>query len=192
MKVLSAIIVLLFLLAAACLGVVYSGVYNVSATKGHGPFEHWLLNTTMKSSVRRHAEDIAVPDLTNPKLMQLGFHHYDEMCVSCHGAPGVPPAELAKGLTPRPPALAEEDEQWSPAELYWIVKNGIKMTGMPAWGPTHGDKDLWAIVAFLRELPALSPQEYRLMKERAQGGPPNGSGGQEHDHPHGDESAHSH
>lgn len=118
MKILVAIIVLLFLQAAACLGIVYAGVYNVSAIEGHGPFEDWLLSTTMKSSVRRHAEDITVPDLTNSNLMPLGFHHYDEMCVGCHGVPGIPPAELAKGLTPRPPKLTEEANEWSPAELY--------------------------------------------------------------------------
>ena len=192
MKILVAMIVLLFLLAAACLGIVYSGVYNVSAIEGHNSFEHWLLSTTMERSVRRHAEDIEVPDLTNPNLIESGFHHYDEMCASCHGTPAVPPAELAKGLTPPPPELTEKADEWSPAELYWIVKNGVKMTGMPAWGPTHDDEALWAIVAFLRKLPALSPQEYQLMKTRAQRGQLNDSGGQEHDHTHGKEFTHSH
>ena len=192
MKALSALIVLLLLLAGACLGVVYSGVYNVSATKGHSPFEHWLLSTTMENSVRRQARDITVPDLTDPTLMARGFRHYDEMCVSCHGAPGVLPAELAKGLTPQPPEFAKKAEEWNPAELYWIVKNGIKMTGMPAWGPTHGDEALWAIVAFLRELPALSPKEYQRIKERSRREQLDDSSGQEHNHTHGDESTHSH
>ncbi|MFZ0256542.1 MAG: cytochrome c [Gammaproteobacteria bacterium] len=164
----------------------------MSAIEGHGPFERWLLSTTMENSVRRHAEDTAVPNLTSPNLMPLGFRHYDEMCVSCHGAPGVPAAELAKGLTPQPPALTEEADEWSPAELYWIIKNGIKMTGMPAWGPTHGDDELWAIVAFLRKLPSLSPQAYQLMKVRVQRRQLNDSDRQEHDHTHGHESTHSH
>jgi mono/diheme cytochrome c family protein len=192
MKILSVIIALLLLIVAASVGFVQSGVYNVSAIEGHGPFEDWLLSTTMKSSVRRHAEGIAVPNLTDPNLIQLGFDHYDEMCVGCHGAPGVRPAEFAKGLTPQPPELTEDADEWTAAELYWITKNGIKMTGMPAWGPTHGDEELWAIVAFLRELPGLSPQDYQRMKARAERGQLNDSGGQEHDHAYGDESAHAH
>lgn len=137
-----ALIALLFLIAALCLGIVYSGIYNMLAIEGHGPFERWLFNTTMEHSVRRHAENVAVADLTNPDLIQVGFDHYDAMCLGCHGVPGVPPTALAKGLSPRPPELTENANDWSPAEFYGIVKNGIKMTGMPAGDSTHRNKEL--------------------------------------------------
>src|SRR3546814_5639660 len=70
---------------------------------------------------------------------------------------------MGKGTNPAPPELSETVHKWTPAELFWIVKYGLKMTGMPAWGPTHRDDELWAITAFLLRLPELSPEEYRSM-----------------------------
>ena len=85
------------------------------------------------------------------------------MCAQCHGAPGRAPDAVAKGLNPEPPDFAQNADQWSPAELFWITRNGIKMTGMPAWGATHADEELWAVVAFLMELPRLDARTYREM-----------------------------
>lgn len=133
----------------------------------------------MKYSVRRHAQGIEVPSLSDPSLVRTGFGHYRETCETCHGAPGVEPAEMGIGLTPLPPKLTVQGHQWDAAELFWIVKHGIKMTGMPAWGPTHRDEELWAIVAFLQRLPTLSPEDYQAM-ERSVEGERQG----QHDHSH--------
>ena len=76
----------------------------------------------------------------------------------CHGAPDVDAAELSKGLNPRAPkTLADSD--LSDGKLFWIVKHGIRMTPMPAFGPTHSDEEIWKIVAFVRHLSKLTPQE---------------------------------
>jgi hypothetical protein len=99
-------------------------------------------------------------------MINEGFVHYDSMCAMCHGAPGLTDSVLHKGLYPQPPELYEEDEEWSASELFWITKNGIKMTGMPAYGPTHSDEEIWAIVAFLLRLPTLSGQDYEMLKEK--------------------------
>jgi len=105
------------------------------------------------------------------------------MCFGCHGAPGHELSEIAQGLNPKPPKLDAEDVQaGSDAELYWVVKNGLRMTGMPAFGPTHEDKELWSIVAFLRRLPKLKPQEYDAMVEAA--GLQKGEEEHEHHHAH--------
>ena len=93
-----------------------------------------------------------------------GFEHFRETCVACHGAPGVPPAEMGRGLRPEPPPLAEAARHWSTAELFWIVKHGVKTTGMPAWSPTHDDEELWSIVAFVERLPTMSPDDYRRLE----------------------------
>jgi mono/diheme cytochrome c family protein len=85
------------------------------------------------------------------------------MCAACHGAPGKERGEIGKGLNPSPPNLAEVASSWSSAELFWILKNGIKMTGMPAFGPTHSDARLWSIVAFVMQLPKLTPDDYKKM-----------------------------
>jgi mono/diheme cytochrome c family protein len=89
------------------------------------------------------------------------------MCVQCHGGPGEQPQEIAKGLWPEAPDLAKTAPDWTPGELCWITKNGIKFSAMPAWGATHSDEKIWEIMAFLEKLPSLSPAEYRQMQARA-------------------------
>jgi len=160
------------LAAATTFGsIVWGGVVSVAATHAHyGPVE-WVLKTTMRSSVQRQAADIEVPagvDLQDPALADRAFGHYSVACTSCHGAPGV---DASPWLVLNPPAepLVDTAERWSDAELYWIVKHGIKMTGMPALGPTHSEDDLWAIAAFVRQLPDMSAQEYAEMAERHTG-----------------------
>lgn len=149
---------------------VYSGLYNVAATERHTGFTLWALHTIMKNSVRERARDIEVPQelLAARTSAERGFRNYREMCVMCHGAPGVEPSEVGQGLTPEPPDLAKRVENWSAAELYWIVHHGIKMTGMPAFGPTHADEELWALVAFLQKLPSLTPEAYQAMERAAE------------------------
>src|SRR3546814_17101077 len=98
----------------------------------------------MREAVEHHARDSEVPPLSDPALVQRGFRQFEAVCVPCHGAPGVPSAQMGKGTNPAPPALSETVPQWTPAELFWIVKYGLKSTGKPAWGPTHRDDVLWA------------------------------------------------
>lgn len=153
---------------------IYSGTYNVAATVPHGEFMTWLFNTVKTSSVRKHAEDIKEPPLDSQALLAEGFEHYDNMCSGCHGAPGADPAEE---FNPAPPALDETAREMRPAEIFWIIKNGIKMTGMPESGSTHSDDEIWGIVAFVTRLPGMSPEEYKLMKDKAAN-----SSGHRHDH----------
>ena len=94
-----------------------------------------------------------------------GFDHYSEMCVTCHGAPGREPDEIAKGLNPPAPVLAHLSSSRNAAETFLIIKNGIKMTAMPAWGPTHDDSAMWGMVAFVRRLPQLTAEQYKEMQE---------------------------
>jgi mono/diheme cytochrome c family protein len=142
---------------------IYSGSYNVSAIHPDSAPVAWVFDTTMTHSVQRRAAGIKVPDLADPAMVKLGFSHYRSMCVVCHGAPGAPVGDIGLGLRPAPPELAEAAGDWKPNELFWITKNGIRMTGMPAWGPTHSDEEIWAIVAFLHKLPSLTPAQYRTL-----------------------------
>ena len=142
----------------------YSGIPDVSATKPEGKITDWFLNTTKDHSIRSRAERIAVPSLSDSALVATGFEHYNEMCVTCHGAPGREPDELAQGLNPPAPDLAQSTTDLSPGEMFLIVKDGIKMTGMPAWGSTHSDSAIWAIVAFLQRLQTLTPETYKAFQ----------------------------
>lgn len=138
----------------------YTGWYNVSAMNQDTGIIKWILNTTKDNSVKFRSTDIKVPDLNDTDLLEMGFAHYKEMCESCHGAPGKEETELTKGLNPPAPKLVNTAKNLTPQQLFWITKNGIKMTGMPAWGKTHQDAKIWAIVSAVKKLPDLTAAEY--------------------------------
>jgi mono/diheme cytochrome c family protein len=155
---------LALVVAAAAAVALHLGVYDISATDQHLAPTYWLLDTGMRRSVKQRAANIPVPDLGQPDQLQRGLALYRQHCVQCHGAPGVAPEPFALGLIPAPANLAYTAREWSPAEIFWVVKEGIKMTGMPAWKHRMADEEIWAVVGFLRELRALSPEDYRSKK----------------------------
>jgi mono/diheme cytochrome c family protein len=167
MKYLYGALVLLFLQFIAAGALLYSGAINVAASEPHSALAEWIFETGREHSVRRHARVVLPPVDEHASQVEVGFSAFRDMCASCHGAPGKDPDEIGKGLTPRAPNLAHVAEERSPGELFWVIKHGIKMTGMPAWGITHSDDELWAIVAFLEQLPTISPEEYRNVDARA-------------------------
>ena len=142
---------------------IYGGRYNVSALEPHHPIMAWVLHTTMETSVRHHAEAI-VPPANLPARASQGFQDFDEMCVQCHGAPGKERGEVGQGLRPQPPSLVDAAQRWRPSEIFWIVKNGVHMTGMPAFGPTHDDQRIWDIIAFVGSLKGVTPERYEQMR----------------------------
>jgi mono/diheme cytochrome c family protein len=160
-------LVVVALAAAAVAGgaiTLYAGWYDISATDQHLAPTYWLLDIGMKRSVKHRAESIAAPPLDDPALAHRGFTHFKAHCEQCHGAPGVAPEPFALGMTPAPASLSYTATEWKSAALFWVIKEGIKMTGMPAWKYRMTDEDMWAVVAFLRRLPLLSPAEYRALE----------------------------
>ena len=166
-------ITVLVILAIVCAGIAFyflTGQYNVAATSPHWDITLEILETVRNQSIRRYSKSVSVPQsLDDPKLRQIGFHHYHEMCRLCHGAPGYEREEFAEGLYPNPPHLASGaiQKEWSDAQLYWIVDNGLKMTGMPSFGVTHTKEQMWGIIVFLRLLPNLNPPEYGSLVQSA-------------------------
>ena len=161
MKIAAAVGLFFAVFAAGTLAFIYLGIYDVAATTPHFSVTHRVLRTVMERSVNRQARDVKVPELDDPEKVHTGFKNFHAMCVTCHGAPGTPPSEIGKGLYPEAPDLAEAAKNWTPAELYVIVKRGIKMSGMPAWEATHSGEELWALVAFLKVLPTMPAAEYQ-------------------------------
>lgn len=139
-------------------------MYNVSAMHPDNGLIAKMLDITSDHSVERRAADIKVPNLNDPVLINEGLSHYKEMCQSCHNAPGHDETELAKGLNPDAPNLYKWGYKMNPAHVFWVTKNGIKMTGMPAWGKTHSDQKIWAIVAAVKKLHDISPAQYDSVK----------------------------
>jgi cytochrome c553 len=153
---------LLGLAVIVALGVA-SGVYSVAASRGHFAVTSWALEFAMRRSVDTHSLLIAVPPLDRPELVSLGAGHFDGGCAPCHGAPGDASNPIVHRMLPPPPSLAQTAPSWSDAELFWIVKNGIKYTGMPSWTALERDDEVWAMVAFLRALPDMRADAYRQL-----------------------------
>ncbi len=166
MRFFGGVVVTIVVLILAGLIIIYSGLYNVSAANREPDFSRWVLSTTMDNSVERNSKGISVPDLNSPEKIKEGFAHYNEMCAGCHGAPGKEETELAKGLNPKAPDLARSAKEMPAEQLFWVTKNGIKMTGMPAWGVTHSDEKIWSIVAFIEQLPGMTRAEYDSLKSQ--------------------------
>jgi len=160
MRYILVVFLILVILVLAGLAVIYSGTFNVAASKPESGLTAWLLNEIMENSVEHHAKNIVTPPLHDPAKIQNGFAPFDRFCAGCHGAPGRERGGFSHGLNPEPPSLVTVVDDWKPAEIFWITKNGIKMTGMPAFGHNHSDDELWAIVAFLRTLPNYTPELY--------------------------------
>lgn len=163
---LAALVALLVIVASAALAI-YAGIYNIAADTPHTQPVFWLMQLVRERSVAVRAADIVVPgDLADPKRVAVGAGQYAEMCANCHLAPGMKRTEISRGLYPRAPELKRASDR-TPAEQFWIMKHGVKMTGMPAWGVTHNDEILWDVVAFLRKMPELTPDEYQTLVKSA-------------------------
>jgi mono/diheme cytochrome c family protein len=146
---------------AAGAAFLYSGVYNIGADAPHTKPVFWLLDTFRDRSVEAHANGIAPPgDLADPARIATGGRLYAQLCTSCHLAPGAARSDLSRGLYPKAPQLAYGTDL-SPAEQFWIIKHGVKLSAMPSWGRTHKDDQIWDLVAFLKKMPDLDPDQYQ-------------------------------
>ncbi len=151
---------LLLLLAAGAI-FVWSGAYNVAADKPHTRLVHQLLQALRQRSVVARADELAVPDLSEQARIVQGSGNYDAMCKGCHLAPGMDDTELSRGLNPPPPRLSRSTVD--AASAFWVIKHGIKATGMPAWGESMQDVYIWNMVAFIQQLPTMDADTYRAM-----------------------------
>lgn len=151
-----------FVLAAAGgAAFVWSGVYDIGALRQHSAPVLALLTTTMDRSIDEYAESVDVPArFGDPAVAAAGFDSYQESCQQCHGAPGVAPDPAGLGMTPVPTNLAQSARMRDPAEIYWVTRNGLKMTGMPAWEFSYDDEELWQLTAFVESLEFMSPVQY--------------------------------
>jgi cytochrome c553 len=155
------VLTMLAVLGIGLLLLAWSGLYNIAASRGHWAIVEWFLAFGMRNSVELRTGGIPAPPLGSPDLQILGAGHFHGGCAFCHGAPGTPVPPIAQQMLPAPPELSVAVRQWNEQELFWIVKHGIKYTGMPAWASQQRDDEVWAVVAFLKQLPKLNAQEYR-------------------------------
>lgn len=179
--VLLTVLAMSVLVIAGAFTFIYAGVFDVSAMRPHWPATSWALETVRVRSIKVAAAGVTPPPgLGGEDQIVGGTQHFAAHCASCHGGPGVPAGNVANGLYPRPADLKDVAKRYTPGELFWILKNGIKMSGMPAW-PDHGEDELWNIVAFLERLPAMSEADYAtlVVAGMMRGGRHGHGGGQE-------------
>lgn len=162
-----AALVLLGLGGAGAGLVVWLGLYDISASDQHTAPVYRVLDYAMRRSVMARADEGAVPDLADAQRVRRGAAHYREHCVQCHGGPGVAPDALALGMTPAPANLVATARSWKPAEMFWVVKHGVKMSGMPAWQYRMTDDEIWDTVAFVAASVRMTPREYAAMTQDA-------------------------
>ncbi|MCJ8319256.1 MAG: cytochrome c [Colwellia sp.] len=161
------------LVVVSAVTVIYSGIIDVAADEPHGDLVYWLLEQTRENSIEIAAKDIDVPNLDDAEMLLSGGMDYQFMCASCHLSPGQKESDMSIGLYPAPPNLTvshqshgdknKVDENKVSREQFWVIKHGIKASGMPAWGKTHDDKRIWDMVAFIKRLPSLTAEEYQII-----------------------------
>src|SRR4051812_47513096 len=161
MRALLAIAVVLLVALIGSAGLVYFGCYNVAANDPHWGLTQQILDVVKARSIKAQAAGITVPaDLDKPDRLVIGVEHFAAHCAVCHGGPGVAKGGIGKSLYPAPPHLAAPAHRYTAPPLFWIIKNGIKMTGMPSWAD-HSDDEIWATVAFLQKLSGgMTEQQY--------------------------------
>jgi mono/diheme cytochrome c family protein len=158
-------------LAAVALGgaaFVGSGIYNIGADDHHTKIVLAIVEQLRERSIAVRARAIDPPNLEDPMRIGAGAEHYAALCVDCHLAPGVTKSEIRAGLYPHPPNLAQEDTR-DAQRAFWTVKHGIKMSAMPAWGKTLDDAAIWDLVAFLRQMPSMTPETYQQLSKGRSG-----------------------
>jgi mono/diheme cytochrome c family protein len=159
---------LLVLVAVGAGAFIWSGAYNIAADDPHWPLTERVMETVRDRSIEARLSGITVPDLDDESLIRTGAGNYDAMCAGCHLEPGEDHTELSVGLYPAPPNLGR-DRIDDPAEAFWFIKHGVKMTGMPAWGKSMEDEPIWGMVAFLQQLPGMSADQYHELVEASEG-----------------------
>ena len=166
MKYLKTALVLLLLITLGATIFIWSGIYNPGADNPHWKITYALLHATRERSIEHYASEIALPgNLNDSQLILKGAGQYAAMCTSCHLAPGKKNSELRFGLYPQPPNLSKVIVE--PREAFWVIKHGLKMSAMPAWGKNHDDATIWSMVAFLRKLPEMTPAQYKEIVAKA-------------------------
>ena len=166
MKYLKTVLVLLLVVTVGTSIFIWSGTYNPGADCPHWKVTYSLLKMTRERSVERYASAIVVPtNLNDSKLILKGAGQYAAMCTNCHLAPGKKNTEIRPGLYPMPPDLSKV--KVDPREAFWVIKHGLKMSAMPAWGISHDDETIWSMVAFLQKLPEMTPAQYKEIVAKA-------------------------
>jgi cytochrome c1 len=163
MRILTLIGALAVVGAIGAAAVFFGGYYSVAGTQDDPAIVHWALVQARTASISRHALDKPPATIGDAATVQDGAREFAEHgCTNCHGGPGVAWAKFSEGLRPDPPDLKDVVNDRTPSQLFWVIKNGINMTGMPSFALAGAkDEEIWSIVAFLKKLPTITEADYK-------------------------------
>jgi mono/diheme cytochrome c family protein len=154
-------------LIAVMAGIWWLGATGLSARDMPGALETRLAITLQRLAIPRAARALGNPMQATPELLLEARRHFADHCASCHGNDGSGATEMGQKLYPRVPDMRlAQTQSLSDGEIYYIIENGVRFTGMPAWG-TGGtnDEDTWHLVLFIRHLPKMTDDDRQDMKE---------------------------
>jgi mono/diheme cytochrome c family protein len=166
MNTIKIVLVTILVLTFGTAAFIWSGLYNPGADSPHWKVTYAAMETARERSIEQHASTLVVPaNLNDPQIILKGAGQYAAMCTSCHLAPGMQDSEMRPGLYPQPPDLSKVSVD--PREAFWVIKHGLKMSAMPAWGLSHDDETIWSMVAFLQKLPSMTAVQYKEIVAKA-------------------------
>jgi hypothetical protein len=140
------------------------GGYDISAVNRHWPIVEKSVAFIRDRSVHAHAQGMVVPaDFEDTKRLAEGAEHFRSHCTVCHGDPSDHPEEFTAGMYPRPADLKKVARTLRPQEVFWVIRNGIKMSGMPSFAD-HSDDETWSIVALVEKLPDMQAEEFKALQ----------------------------
>lgn len=143
--------------------VMLAGIYNVAASSRHFAITDYLLKLVLHRSIATYSLGIDPLPLDRPGMAELGARHFAAGCQPCHAGPDRAQSPIAAGMYPPAPALGDIVGRWDDAELFWIVRHGLKFTGMPQWPGDGRDDEVWPVVAFMRQLPDMPVERYMAL-----------------------------
>jgi mono/diheme cytochrome c family protein len=153
--------------AIAIAGGAWFAARGIGARNAPGRAETFLARRLRSAAIPRAARDERNPVAASADAMKEGMEHFADHCAICHANDGSGDTEMGRGLNPRAPDMRQAATQnLTDGELFYIIENGIRLTGMPAWGggSEHDTTDNWRLVHFIRHLPKLTPAEIDTMK----------------------------
>lgn len=167
-RILTVIGALAIVVAVAAPIYLFGGFLSIAANEPHFEIVTWSLEKIRMASIARHATDKPTVGLEDPAVVQAGAKAFNERgCTNCHGAPGATWAKFSEGMTPSPPDLAEVAKERTASEIFWVVKHGLKFTGMPSFAAIEvKDDEIWKIAAFVKKLPGVSEADFKAWTAR--------------------------
>lgn len=170
------------LVVLVCVGLVagglfaWSGLYNVAASKKHAPAIQSVIAFAKTNSIARQSSDPPPrPPVDESAQVKRAAVHYDRECAFCHGAPDKKQSGVLRNMRPEPPRMPHAVSELKTNELFWVIRHGLKYSGMPGWPHPGRSDEVWAMASFVQGIEEMGADRYRQLAEVDPPAPPEGA-----------------